>query len=83
MFIIVSSSSCRLLCRWLIICSRFLKKFFIVLSEIRIIIIFKVIEIFIRLKEYSGRVLILFYIFFFRINRILETRLMVVVAIGN
>lgn len=27
MFIIVSSSSCRLLCRWLIICSRFLKYF--------------------------------------------------------
>lgn len=60
MLITVSSSSCRLLCRWLTICSRPLKKLSIVPSEIRITIIPKVIEMSKRLKEQSGRVLILF-----------------------
>lgn len=64
MLITVSSSSCRLLCRWLTICSRPLKKLSIVPSEIRITIIPKVIEMSKRLKEQSGRVLILFYTFF-------------------
>lgn len=36
-----------------------------------------------RLKEQSGRVLILFYTFFFRINRTPETRSMAAVATGN
>lgn len=64
MLITVSSSSCRLLCRWLTICSRPLKKLSIVPSEIRITIIPKVIEMSKRLKEQSGRVLILLYTFF-------------------
>lgn len=83
MLITVSSSSFRLLCRWLTICSRPLKKLSIVPSEIRITIIPKVIEISTRLKEQSGRVLILFYTSFFRINRTPETRSMAAVATGN
>lgn len=83
MLITVSSSSYRLLCRWLTICSRPLKKLSIVPSEIRITIIPKVIEMSTRLKEQSGRVLILFYTFFFRINRTPETRSMAAVATGN
>lgn len=83
MLITVSRSSCRLLCRWLTICSRPLKKLSIVPSEIRITIIPKVIEISTRLKEQSGRVLILFYTSFFRINRTPETRSMAAVATGN